>query len=197
MSPLRYAQQVRFVPDHCSHLPSHLRCPRLCAPMHTPSPLSSTPLRTPLCTPSTPSFHHPSLVPNSSGGVHFRQMEVLYSLVTTFSLPSIPHHCSSIISLPPWIINFNRNLGTRGEIANTRTAPRVEYEWRSGEFPRVPVASAICTGKVRFRPHRYGNYAGSAVNGSAGAVTKPYLDGRARKSSVNSPTQLATAGSSM
>ncbi|KAF8467034.1 hypothetical protein DFH94DRAFT_779831 [Russula ochroleuca] len=151
MSPLRYAQQVRFVPDHCSHLPSHLRCPCLCAPMHTPSPLSSTPLRTPF-------FHHPSLVPNSSGGVHFRQMEVF--------LPSIPHHCSSIISLPPWIINFNRNLGT------------LEYEWRSGEFPRVP---------VRFRPHRYGNYAGSAVNGSAGAVTKLYLDGRARKSSVNSP----------
>ena len=56
-------------------------------------------------------------------------------------------------------------------------------------FPRSPFRS---TANVRVRfgfGHTvYGNHASSAVCGSAGAVGKPYLDGRTRKSPVHSPT---------
>ena len=61
-------------------------------------------------------------------------------------------------------------------------------------FPRSPFRSTANV-RVRFGFGRtvYGNHASSAVCGSAGAVSKLYLDGRTRKSPVHSPNLVLAA----
>ena len=57
-------------------------------------------------------------------------------------------------------------------------------------FPTIAVPLYGANVRIRFGFGRtvYGNHASSAVCGLAGAVGKPYLDGRTRKSPVHSPS---------